>query len=284
MKLSVRHRTGYRFDRPVFLEPHVIRLRPRADATVLLIASTLDIEPSPAVRAENLDLEGNPVTQIWFEGTTDHFMIESRTIVETLSTDPFRFLLDGSATDLPYAYPAELEARLSIYRTAPERTSPAVRAIASRAADEIGHRRDRFPWALTELIHREFQVEYREEGLPRTSDATLSSGSGACRDLAVLFIDCCHAMGLAARFVSGYAYIDDSAAGVSQELHAWAEVYLPGGGWRGYDPTLGLAVADRHIAVAAAANPADAAPISGSYRGSAVATLEHQVDIGPVSR
>jgi transglutaminase-like putative cysteine protease len=85
----------------------------------------------------------------------------------------------------------------------------------------------------------------------------------------MLFIECCHGMGLAARFVSGYAYVDDT---VVQELHAWAEVYLPGGGWRGYDPTLGLAVADS----------ADAAPVSGSYRGSAVATLENVVELAPV--
>jgi transglutaminase-like putative cysteine protease len=76
--------------------------------------------------------------------------------------------------------------------------------------------------------------------------------------------------------VSGYAHVDGAA---EQEFHAWAEAYLPGGGWRGYDPTLGLAVADRHVAVAAAAEPAGAAAVSGTYRGSAVATLENVVDI-----
>ena len=133
---------------------------------------------------------------------------------------------------------------------------------------------------LTDQIHRDYTIEYREEGTPRDPDATLSLQSGACRDLAVLFVECCRSVGLAARFVSGYAHIDDST---DHEFHAWAEVYLPGGGWRGYDPTLGLAVADRHVVVAAAAHPSDAAGISGTFRGSAVATIETAVEISVVS-
>ena len=276
MKLSIRHRTGYRFDRPVFLEPHVIRLHPRADGALRLMATTLDVDPRPAVRAENLDLEGNAVTQVWFDGKTDHLMIESRSTVETLRTDPFQFLLDGSAGTLPYTYPAGWNSRLSMYREAPEPVSPAVRALALAAAEEAEQRRDRFPWALTERIHREYTVEYREDGPPRDPDATLDLRSGACRDLAVLYVECCRSVGLAARFVSGYAHIDDS---MEREFHAWAEVYLPGGGWRGYDPTLGLAVADRHVVVAAAADSVDAAAISGTFRGSAVATIESAVEI-----
>ena len=280
MRLNLRHRTGYRFDRPVFLEPHVVRLRPRADATLRLIETTLDIDPPPAVRAENLDLEGNAVTQVWFDGKTDHLLIESRSTVETLRTHPFQFLLDGSAGTLPYTYPADWNSLVSVYRTAPgQQLSPAVHGLAQAAAEAAEQRRDRFPAVLTDRIHQCHKVEYREDGPPRDSDATLAIGSGACRDLAVLFIDCCRSVGLAARFVSGYAHVDDS---VEQEFHAWAEVYLPGGGWRGYDPTLGLAVADRHVVVAAAADPADAAGISGTYRGSAVATLESAVEIAVV--
>jgi transglutaminase-like putative cysteine protease len=95
----------------------------------------------------------------------------------------------------------------------------------------------------------------------------------------VLFVECCRSVGLAAKFVNSYAHIDDST---DHEFHAWAEVYLPGGGWCGYDPTLGLAVADRHVVVAAAADPPDAAAISGTFRGSAVATIESAVEIAVV--
>ena len=279
MKLSLRHRTGYRFDRPVFLEPHVVRLRPRADGTLRLIETALDIDPLPAVRAENLDLEGNAVTEAWFDGKTDHLMIESRSTIETLRTDPFKFLLNGSAGTLPYTYPADWNSRLSAYRKASAQVSPAVQALALAAAEEAEQRRDRFPAVLTDRIHEAHRVEYREDGAPRDPDATLALQSGACRDLAVLFVECCHSVGLAARFVSGYAHVDDST---DQEFHAWAEVYLPGGGWRGYDPTLGLAVADRHVVVAAAANPLDAAGISGTFRGSAASRIETAVEISLV--
>jgi transglutaminase-like putative cysteine protease len=279
VKLSLRHRTGYRFDRPVFLEPHIIRLRPRVDGTLRLIETTLAIDPPPAVRAENLDLEGNAVTQVWFDGKTDHLIIESRSTIETLRTDPFQFLLDGPSGTLPYTYPADWNQRLSAYRNAPEQVSSAVRALALSTADEAAQQRDRFPAVLTDRLHEDYAIEYREDGPPRDPAATLALKSGACRDLAVLFVECCRSVGLAARFVSGYAHVDDA---VEQEFHAWAEVYLPGGGWRGYDPTLGLAVADRHVVVAAAADPADAAGISGTYRGSAVATLESAVEISVV--
>ena len=99
---------------------------------------------------------------------------------------------------------------------------------------------------------------------------TLEKGQGACRDLAVLFVAACRALGFGARFVSGYH--QGHSEPMRRDLHAWAEVYLPGGGWRGYDPSLGLAVADRHVAVAAGTRPDQAAPISGSFRGTGVSS------------
>ena len=276
MKLRIHHRTRYRFDQPVFLEPHVIRLRPRLDATVWAHELALDIDPRPAVRAENLDLEGNTVSEGWFSEATDHLTIESRAFVETLVTDPFRFLLEDPETTLPYAYTTTMGTRLHAYRQAPDRAPVAVRELALEAAEDVARRQDRFPLALATRIHREFSVEARAEGAPHPAETTVEAGRGSCRDLAVLFMECCRSMGLAARFVSGYVHVDDDT---HPELHAWAETYHQGGGWRGYDPTLGLAAADRHVAVAAAAEPSDAAPVSGSFRGSATATLETAVEI-----
>lgn len=279
MNIAIRHRTVYRFKGAVFLEPHIIRLRPRGDATSRLLALALEIDPPPAVRADYLDPDGNVVTQAWFEGTTEHLAIESRSTVETLVTDPFRFLLDDPARTLPDVYPKELSERLSGYRTVPDKIAPAVREFASTVAEHVGRRQDQFPWALTDRIHQDCQLEVREYGPPNAPDTTLRERRGACRDLAVLFIECSRAMGLAARFVSGYAYVSGET---DHELHGWAEVYIPGGGWRGYDPTLGLAVADRHVAVAAAADPLEAAPLSGSFRGSVTAALETVVDVAAV--
>ncbi len=110
-----------------------------------------------------------------------------------------------------------------------------------------------------------FQKLVREEGLPKRPSETLASQEGACRDLTVLYLDLCRWQGLAARFVSGYWR--GGKASERRYLHAWAEVYLPGAGWRGFDPSSGLAVGDDHIAVAASPDPDGAAPVFGTYGG-----------------
>jgi transglutaminase-like putative cysteine protease len=208
VRIAIRHRTAYQFDRPVFLEPHVIRLRPRADAAVHLLSAALTIDPAPAVRSDSLDFEGNVVTQAWFDGTVDHLAVESRATVDTGLADPFQFLLDHPKRTLPDPYPVEIGTRLAAYRSAPDTVAPAVRAFAARVAEGVDHRPDRFPAALAARIHGVCLVEIRDVGAPHPAEITLDAARGACRDLAVLFIDCCHAVGLAARFVSGYAHVD----------------------------------------------------------------------------
>lgn len=277
MRIDIRHRTEYQFDAPVFLEPHVVRLRPRGDASQRLLSYELTIDPEPTVRAENFDLDGNVVTQAWFDGTTGHLTVETLATVETLVTDPFRFLLDEPARTLPDVYPARLRSQLAAYRKAQEALAAPVAEFAAGVAADVSGRLDEFPRLLTRRLQRDHRIEPRPEGPPLPAETTLKERRGACRDLAVLFMECCQAAGLAARFVSGYAHVDEAT---DHELHAWCEVYVPGGGWRGFDPTTGLAVADRHVAVAAAAEPVRAAPVAGSYRGSATATLVSTVDLG----
>ena len=246
------------------------------DATLWPHELSVEIDPKPAIHAQNLDNEGNVVSQLWFRNTTDHLTIESRSVVETSSVDPFGFLLDDPERTLPYAYPTAVGVRLQTYRKAPDAAPVAVRELALAAAEDVARRQDRFPWALAARIHKEFVVADRPDGPPHPPETTALARRGACRDLALLFIECCRSMGLASRYVSGYAYVEDNPI---PTLHAWAEVYLQGGGWRGYDPTLGLAVADRHVAVAAAAEPEDAAPVRGSFRGEATTKMEHKVEL-----
>jgi transglutaminase-like putative cysteine protease len=132
---------------------------------------------------------------------------------------------------------------------------------------------------LNDMLHRDFEREIRQTGLPQPPEVTLERGRGACRDLAVLFITLCRLEGIAARFVSGYQARAETGY-PRRYLHAWPEVYLPGGGWRGYDPSHGSAVANTHVAVAAACNAADAAPIEGSFYGAgARSSLEYELDI-----
>jgi transglutaminase-like putative cysteine protease len=126
---------------------------------------------------------------------------------------------------------------------------------------------------LATTICDRFKLVRRETGGPWPAVTTMEQRQGACRDLAVLYMDACRCVGLAARFVSGY---QDAYRNMGKrDLHAWAEVYLPGAGWRGYDPTRGLAVAEHHVAVAAAADPQFAAPVTATYRGTDVDAEMH---------
>ncbi len=277
MRITIRHRTSYAFDAPAFLEPHVVRLRPRADGSIRLVDFALDISPDPVVRTDNLDPEGNVITRAWFEGQWSRLTLRTRAVVDTLLANPFGFLATEPDRPLPYAYAPDLCERLALYRRPPDAAHPAVRELAQAAGAESERDPARFPLALAQRIRAEFVVETRPEGPPLAPEATIAAGRGACRDLAVLFVACCRTMGLAARFVSGYAHSEKAAA---TELHAWGEVFLRGGGWRGYDPSQGLAVADRHVTIAAAADPRDAAPVTGTFRGDGVtARLAAEIEL-----
>ena len=128
---------------------------------------------------------------------------------------------------------------------------------------------------LNRMIFEGFAYQVRDQGPAEPPETTLAARSGSCRDLAVLFCAACRSVGIPARFVSGY----EASEHERPDMHAWAEVYLQGGGWRGYDPSQGFAVADSHVAVAAAADPRLAAPVSGTYRGSANARMEFRIEI-----
>ncbi len=265
MFFEIAHTTHYTFGRGVFLEPHTFRLRPRCDGSQWVIRFEMEAEPRPAGLTDGLDLEGNSVIHAWFDGVTDFLRVGSILEVETRRSNPFDYILrDSAAETLPVVYPDDLRARLLPYASR-EDVQDAVARFARSIAAEAGQATLPYLTSLNQRIHGLCQVTTREEGEPQPPEVTLTERRGACRDLTVLFMEGCRAVGIAARFVSGYQEGDPGQA--DRRLHAWAEVYLPGGGWRGYDPTLGLAVADRHVAVAAGLSPRDAAPIAGTIRG-----------------
>jgi len=265
LRFEVRHQTIYRYTAPVFQEPQVYRLRPRSDSAQRLDAYSLDIDPAPDGRTDIVDLDGNDTTEAWFSGTHDHLVLTAASTVETLRANPFDYLWRGQA-ELPLEYPAGLRPALAGYRGA--QVEGVVRRLGEEVAQQVRGNSQEFVFWLARRIHGACRQIVRPEGDPLPPEATLKSGEGSCRDLTVLYMAASRAFGFATRFVSGYFYVDGAEA---QELHAWAEVYLPGGGWRGFDPSHGLAVADRHIALAAAADPALAAPVTGAFRGSAQA-------------
>lgn len=275
MRIRVHHTSRYRYSRPVALGRHVFRFRPRADGVLLLRDFRLRVHPRPVVWSECMDLDGNSTVEADFDCSTEALTVIAQSSVETLRTNPFDFVVEASWATLPVSDAGCLAAQLAPYRNRDE-TADLVDEFAFGVLREVGNQTAPFLTGLNRRISEVCSAKLRLEGVPQSPADTLRQGQGACRDLAVLFIDACRALGLAARFVSGYA--GNLTREGPQYLHAWAEVYLPGGGWRGFDPTTGLAVADRHIAVAASANSRQAAPIVGHFRGSDVVT-DFSVDL-----
>ena len=277
MRITISHQIQYRYSRPVFLEPHILRLRPRTDATQQLLSFHLAISPQPAGRAENNDHGGAVSTFAWFEGATDHLTVRADSVTNTLRANPFEFILASERfAALPMKYDTAERTALETY-VAPE-PAGAVTEYAGKILRECGGGTldfiSRLNMAIFENIHR----IQRAEGAAWEAERTLTRGEGSCRDLTMLFIGCCRAAGLAARFVSGYAA--GAPEETEKELHAWAEVYLPGGGWRGFDPARGVACALDHVAICSSAGPDSAAAVTGAIRGDgALASMDYSVHI-----
>ncbi len=283
MDLEISHTSTYHFSQPVRLEPHVLRFEPRHDGTQQLLDFQLLIEPTPAGLSSSLDAAGNAVTHAWWDDTSTSLSIHSRATVRTLRENPYDFLLDRSRTRLPLDYGDEQGPLLPYLKgdTQPVSCGSPLGQLAARVRDTGRSELMPLLGALNNILHERIEVVHRAEGPPWPAEQTWNQRQGACRDLAVLFIDVCRHLGIAARFVSGY----EAPVGGSDpyELHAWAEVYVPGGGWRGYDPSRGLATADRHVAVAASPSPAGAAPVTGTFRGTGVtSTFESEILIHQV--
>jgi transglutaminase-like putative cysteine protease len=269
MLFHIRHRLTYAYGRPVFLEPTTLRLTPRQDASQRLLRHRLEIWPTPAGFSQVLEPDGTDATVGWFESTHADLTIAMEAVVETLRVNPFDWIItDSGVRTLPARYSPEVARSLTSCLAA-EGADPAVADWARSLAEERGGDTAAFLMHLADHIHHGFVHIGRLEGDPFSPADTLLERRGACRDTAMLFVEACRAVGLASRFVSGYSMHHPPEVS-EHELHAWAEVYLPGAGWRGYDPSLGLAVADGHVALAATPDHRLAAPVTGSYRGTGV--------------
>ena len=262
MDYEITHITTYTYDRAVRLAPHTIRLRPRADVTQTLHKFELIIAPQPQQVLENIDLDGNNLINVLFDDRQiTKLQITTRSQVTTHRNNPFNFLLEPGATQLPIDYLSSLDRQLNPYLK-----SHLIDPIAYQLAQEIwieSHGDSlNFLNTLNQAIYQQCSYLLREQGEPFPPGITWTQKAGSCRDSTVLFMAVCRAIGLAARFVSGYEQGDPNQG--DNHLHAWVEVYLPGAGWRGYDPTHGLAVSDTHIALVASPYSDQTTPISGN--------------------
>lgn len=258
MRFEVRHLTRYRYAAPVRLGPHWLRLAPRAEVE---LRHEIAVLPQPAFRSDEVDAHGNRVIQLGFEGVTRQLTILSQLSADTGRAAP---LMDQGARDRYL-----------------ERTTndPAVERLSARLKALSGPDPAAFAASLTRALHGMIEHDFRDTGFARTPGETLARRAGACRDTAVLFIELCRGAGLPARFVSGYQD-KPTRAGDRRHMHAWAEVWLPGRGWVGFDPTRGTQAGDTHLALAAAPGQSGTMPIEGTFYGAgASAQMDYALDI-----
>jgi transglutaminase-like putative cysteine protease len=280
-RVRILHQTHYRFSAAVALGQHELRLRPRESHELRIEMSMLRMEPTPRLRWYR-DIEDNSVGVATFHGTTTRLTIVSEVVVQQYNLRPFDFLIAHYAASWPFRYSSSDATALGPYILVSQSAQydEELDHWLGSAAAQLERNADAFMRLqhLNAHIHRGIRYRVREEEGVQTPGQTVALGSGACRDLAALFMEAARRMGLGARFVSGYLKVDtaDIAPGAT---HAWAEAYLPGAGWLGFDPTLGTLAGPDHFAVATARMPDSIPPVSGSFSGNAVSRLDVGVQV-----
>jgi transglutaminase-like putative cysteine protease len=275
MIFRIEHKTTYKYSEEVELGPHMLRITPRSGPGQRVLSHEIAIDPVPHGQARILDAEGNSILSVWFTGKTSRLVITNKCEVETLQSNPFDYLvLSANRMTPPALSDVESEA-LAPYLVRADPTE-AVDAFAQSILRPSEGKTLPFLTLLNHVLYKEFETVLRPEGASYSPSVCLGLRQGACRDLTVLFMDVCRSVGIPARFVSGYQEGDVDMT--HRHLHAWPEVYMPGAGWRGYDPTTNLAVADKHIPTAASHTPLGAAPIEGAFSGAHVeSVMEHEL-------
>ena len=282
MILTIEHINTYRYTRPVELTTHRLMLRPAESHGLQIRSEALEVHPQHTLSWEH-DVFYNSVAQVVFQQKAEELRIVSRYTVEQFNLNPFDFVLEIYTNEFPFDYRGDDRTDLAPYLISqhPE-DAEAVRMWLRPLLDSQGRGKTlEFLLALNDAIAATFGYGRREAPGVQSPAETLTLGTGCCRDFALLFMEAARCMGLAARYVSGYlcSADQDEPEVAANATHAWAEIYLPGAGWKGFDPTCGILAAGHHVRVAATRNPEQATPIRGSYLGDATLFQSMQVDI-----
>ncbi|MFZ2651909.1 MAG: transglutaminase family protein [Burkholderiaceae bacterium] len=284
--VALNHVTHYRYDRPIHLGPQVVRLRPAPHSRTRVLSYSMRVEPSQHFINWQQDPQSNYLARLVFPDKTSSMRIEVDIVAEMAVLNPFDFFLEPAAEQFPFDYDTALAHELAPYRL----TGPLTPRLAAFVAGvPRGKKRTNdFLVELNQRLQREIGYLIRMEPGVQTPEQTLIKASGSCRDSAWLLVQVLRHLGLAARFVSGYLIqlksdvkALDGPSGTPTDftdLHAWCEVYLPGGGWIGLDPTSGLLAGEGHIPLACSPDPTSAAPVQGSLEDCET-SFEHQMSV-----
>lgn len=275
-RFKIVHKTQYDFPQPVQLLPHTLRVRPREGHDSRIESSKLTISPEASIRWHR-DVEENSIAIASFKQQTKKLTIESEIIIQKFDTNPHDFLIADYAVNYPFSYTSEDIASLTPYMVDTQNSNSElvnwVQHALPQSADFQSNNAQTFALLvqLNQTIFKTFTYAVREEEGVQTPSQTFTACSGSCRDFANLFLQATQYLGFASRFVSGYVYAGSNP--ISGATHAWTEVFIPGAGWKGFDPTLGIIVGAEHIATAVARLPELVPPVSGSYYGNPDADL-----------
>jgi uncharacterized protein (DUF2126 family)/transglutaminase-like putative cysteine protease len=275
IRVALHHRTHYRFDRPVNLSPHEVRLRPAAHCRTPVESYSLKVLPEKHFVNWQQDPYGNWLARLVFPEKATELSITVDLVAEMTVINPFDFFVEKRAESFPFEYTDDNRRELTAYlELLPQGQrfaawlADARRDLASKPIHTID-----FLVALNQRIQRDVRYLIRMEPGVQTPEETLVRGQGSCRDSGWMLVQALRYFGIAARFASGYLIqlvadqkALDGPSGTDKDftdLHAWAEAYLPGAGWVGLDPTSGLLAGEGHIPLACTAIPSSAAPVSG---------------------
>jgi len=287
---ALKHRTVYRYDKPVPLTPQIVRLRPAPHNRTPVLSYSLKVGPEPYFLNWQQDPFGNFLARLVFPERVASLEIEVDLVADLSSINPFDFFLDDEAEHWPFTYAGWQKSELAPFRKVEEPTER-LAALVEEFREPIGGKERTIDYLMrmNQALEKRIRYMIRLEPGVQSPEETLEKASGSCRDTAWLLVHLLRHLGFAARFVSGYLIqlkpdqkpIDGPEGPTDDftDLHAWADVYLPGAGWVGFDPTSGLCTGEGHIPLAATPEPSSAAPLSGGLLEETDSDLEFEMEV-----
>lgn len=270
-RLTITHETEYNFTNEVFLQPHYLRHKPRVSYSNKIVRSRLSIFPPPVGISEQYDAENNIVHFCWFDGMHRNLVVHSESIVILKENDPQRFIVfPNGYFDIPFSYSPMLKevlfALLSTGKIKDPLSQYGLNLLKKSTCKTLN-----FVVNLTKQIHDDFEMKLSSDDAPIDPNYSFEQKKGSSLNISWIQIQLLRHLGIVAKFVNGYYYIESKTA--NYELHYWLEVYLPGAGWVGFDPYHGNLAGSCHIPICSSAYYQNTLTVIGSYKGEAQSSI-----------